>query len=253
MRDLERAFAAIRAGDAASRERVILAHIPLVRTLAWRHPRGAESFEDVVQVGLVGLIKAVDRYRSDVSGTFVAFAAPTVLGEIRRHFRDHTSIVRLPRAVSEARPRVHMAVDDLRAAHARNPDVDEIAAEAGLPPALVREVLVSSPNSMVPFVDEAVGGESSSGAQVAVEELGYRAAEARADIGVALGLLDAREQTILRLRYEDDLTQSEIAARVGLSQMHVSRLLRRSLNVLTEATAGTRPPREAVLQAVGAS
>ncbi|MEQ8833968.1 MAG: sigma-70 family RNA polymerase sigma factor [Miltoncostaeaceae bacterium] len=242
VRDLERAFVAIREGDASARERVILGHVPLVRTLVWRHPRGAEPFEDMVQVGMIGLIKAVDRYQSDRGHTFVALAVPTVLGEIRHHLRDRVSIIRLPRDVNEARPLVHAAVDGFRAGHARTPDVAEIAAEAGLRCALVREVLGSAMLT-VPFVDEVTGAESAGSAQLPVEDTGFPAAEARADMEAILDVLDARNRVILHLRYVEDLTQSEIADRVGISQMHVSRLLRRSIRLLREASDQGSCPR----------
>lgn len=239
--DSESAFAAIRAGDRAARERLILAHIPLVRALARRHPRGAEPLEDVVQVGVVGLIKAVDRYESGRGGAFVTFAVPTVLGEIRRHFRDRAALVRLPRAVVEARPRVRMAVDGLAASRARMPEVGEIAAETGLEDALVREVLAAAAARTVPLVDERDDDESVPAARIGVEEPGYPAAEARADLASALGVLPVRERVILHLRFEHDLTQCEIAERVGISQMHVSRLLRRALERLGDRVLAAPP------------
>jgi RNA polymerase sigma-B factor len=219
------------------RERLILAHLPLVRSLARRYANRGEPLDDLVQVGTVGLIKAIDRFDPDRGKDLAAFAAPTILGEIRRHFRDRAWAVHVPRPLQEAHAAVAAAVDDLTARLGRSPSVAEIAAETGLDEETVldaaaaggayRPVSLSAPRPGAD--DEAEASEQGEA------DAGYAVAAGRADLARGMRALPARERVILHLRFREDLTQSEIAARVGISQMHVSRLIQRALTRLRGA------------------
>lgn len=232
--DPETLFAAVSNGDPAARERAILNHVPLVRSIARRHLRPPETLDELVQVGTVALIGAVDRYDPRRGGSFASFAVPTITGEIQRHYRDRVGVVRLPRSVVEARHAAVAATDALRQDAGHDPDAGEIAGATGLSTAQVREALAAPGISRpLPYWAED-GGEDAPAGRLGDDDPGYLAAEARADLSDAVAALPAREQTILQLRYREDLTQTEIADRVGVSQMHVSRLLRRAIGVLRD-------------------
>lgn len=226
-------FQAVARGDADAREEAILTHMPLVRSLARRHARSSEPVEDLEQVGTVALIGAVDRYDPRRGGSFVAFAVPTVTGEILRHHRDRAGTVRLPRSLGDARREVVASADRLRAEGGHEPSVAELSEDTRLETSRVREALrapdIARP---MPYWGEDDGADPSE--RLGSEDAGFAAAEARADLDQAMGVLPARERMILQLRYRADLTQSEIAERVGVSQMHVSRLLRRAIARLGE-------------------
>ncbi|MGD9695664.1 MAG: SigB/SigF/SigG family RNA polymerase sigma factor [Thermoleophilia bacterium] len=220
----------------AERERLIVEHLPLVRALASRYAHRGESFEDLVQVATIGLIKAIDRFDARRGPSLVAFATPTILGEIRRHFRDTSWAVHVPRSITENRTRVARVIDELTAARGRSPSVREIAAAADLSEEEVLDALAAeSARSAMPIAGPGPDAEDDPAAQVGADDAGFGLAETRADLADGLARLPARERAIVHLRFTEDLTQSEIAARLGISQMHVSRLLRRALDVLREA------------------
>lgn len=218
------------------RERRIVEHLPLVRALAYRYANRGEPLDDLVQVGTVGLIKAVDRFDESRGTAFAAFATPTILGEIRRHFRDTSWAVHVPRGVTENRARLAQVVDDLTARTGHSPSVREIAAEAKLSEDDVLDALAAgAARHMVPLAGPGAEDDERPVVQVGVPDAGFDAAEARVDLEDGLSRLPARERMILHLRFEEDLTQSAIAERVGISQMHVSRLIRRALEILRDA------------------
>jgi RNA polymerase sigma-B factor len=221
------------------REDMIMRHMPLARSLARRYARRGEPLDDLVQVATIGLINAVDRYDGERGSAFVSYAVPTILGEIRRHFRDRASGVRVPRGVSDARPAVAAATDSFRAEHGRSPSIEELATATDLPETVVREALALPAARRPLSLSEERDDEGSSLSQrLGAEDPGYAAAEARADLADGMAALAPRERLILHLRYRRDMTQSEIANVVGLSQMHVSRLIRGALGTLErEATA----------------
>jgi RNA polymerase sigma-B factor len=221
--------------DAAERERAIVENLPLVRALARRFSNRGEPLEDLVQVGTIGLIKAIDRFDPSRGIPLAGLATPTILGEIRRHFRDRTGAVHVPRGVSENRVRVAAAVDELTAARGRSPSVRDIADETGISEDDVLDALFAgSARRTVPLEGPGID-EDQPAAQVGALDEGFEMAEERADLAEGLAALPARERTILHLRFHEDLTQSEIAQRVGISQMHVSRLIRRSLAMLRDS------------------
>jgi RNA polymerase sigma-B factor len=231
-----------RAIDAAERERLIMQHLPLVRGLARRYADRGEPLDDLVQVGTIGLIKAIDRFEPERGFKLASFATPTILGEIRRHFRDRSWTIRVPRGLQEARAQISHAVTELSAENGRSPTVREIAESTGLSMDDVLDALAAgSAQRPGPLAAPGSEGEEDAGAVVGVEERGYEQAEARATLDAGLSELPARERVILHLRFEEGLTQSQIAERVGVSQMHVSRLIRRALDSLRASAGGPEP------------
>ena len=228
--------------DAAQRERLIMEHLPLVRGLARRYADRGEPLDDLVQVGTIGLIKAIDRFEPERGFKLASFATPTILGEIRRHFRDRSWTIRVPRGLQEARAKISHAVTDLSAQNGRSPTVREIAESIGLSIDDVLDALAAgSAQRPGPLAAPGSEGEEDAGVVVGVEEPGFEQAEARATLGAGLSALPPRERVILHLRFEEGLTQSQIAERVGVSQMHVSRLIRRALDALRQSTGALSP------------
>lgn len=226
-------FLAVSDGDPEAREQAILDHMPLARSLARRHARASESLDDLMQVATVALIGAVDRYDPARGRSFASFAVPTIAGELRRHFRDRVGAVRLPRSVTDTQRIVAAEIDQLRAENGHEPTLGEVASETRIAPSRVREALSASRATQPLPLGEDLDGDQG-GVRFGVEDTGYEAAEARADLADAMGELPARERLILHLRFRDDLTQAQIAERVGVSQMHVSRLLRTTVASLRE-------------------
>ena len=228
--------------SSAERERLIMEHLPLVRGLARRYAERGEPLDDLVQVGTIGLIKAIDRFDPTRGYKLASFATPTILGEIRRHFRDRSWTVRVPRGIQEARAQIAHAVDDLSARNGRSPSVREIADAADLSMDDVLDALAAgSAQRPAPLSSPGGEGEEEEGVAVGVDEAGYEQAEARATLTAGLADLPARERVILHLRFEEGLTQSQIAAKVGVSQMHVSRLIRRALETLRDRAGDLEP------------
>lgn len=213
------------------REQLILEHLDLVRALARRYANRGEALDDLVQIGTVGLIKAIDRFDGEKGASVAAFATPTILGEIRRHFRDKMWTIRVPRSLQEANAAVNHAVDQLTAELRRSPTVREIAEHAGLAEDEVLDAVAAGsafrPSSLTRATDD-----EDDDIDIGYEEPGFLSAENRAITGDHVRRLPKRQQDILRLRFEDGLSQSEIASRLGISQMHVSRLLAKSVATL---------------------
>ena len=225
--------------SASERERLIVEHLPLVRGLARRYANRGEPLDDLVQVGTIGLIKAIDRFDPARGVKLASFATPTILGEIRRHFRDRSWTVRVPRGIQEARAQITHAVSELSATNGRSPSVREIAEATGLSTDDVLDALAAGSAQRPASLSAAgVDGEDEGGIAVGTEDAGFAQAEARATLGAGLAGLPARERVILHLRFEEGLTQSQIAERIGISQMHVSRLIRRAIEALREDTLG---------------
>lgn len=220
-----------RDGDRDARERALVELMPLVRALASRYAGRGEPLEDLVQVGALGLVKAVDRFDVDRGVEFSSYAVPTIVGEIRRHFRDKAWAMHVPRRIKELSVRLSRVLDDLTTELGRSPTVAELAEAAGAEEEEVIDALDSthaySTRSLhAPFEE---GGDDSLAEKLGDEELGYRDVEDGSIIATGLDALDERERRIVELRFFDEMTQSQIAAEVGISQMHVSRLLRRAL------------------------
>jgi RNA polymerase sigma-B factor len=227
---------------ARSRERglradLIEAHVGLAEHLARRFTHRGEPYDDLVQVGSLGLIKAVDRFDPDRGVEFTTYAAKTILGELKRHFRDKGWAVRAPRQVQELYLHLGDAIGRLSQELGRSPTVGELAQATGASPDDVIEALEAGQAYRSTSLDSAGSDEEALGSRLGVEDEGLGHAEWRAVLLPHVEALAQRDREILHLRFVDGLTQSEIAARIGISQMHVSRLLSRSLSVLRRACA----------------
>jgi RNA polymerase sigma-B factor len=229
-----------RDGDLRAREEVIARFLPLARRLASRYLNSGEPYEDLMQVASVGLVKAVDRYDPSRGSPFGSYAVPTMLGELKRHFRDKGWSVRVPRGTQELVLKVSEALGVLPAKLGRPPRPRDIAEAIGASREEVLEAMEVATAYEALSLDAPRAGDEPDdgwtlGDSIAVHERGYELADIGEALGDTLKAMPERERTILRLRFEHDLTQAEIAKQVGVSQMHVSRLLRRALDRLAAA------------------
>ena len=228
-------------GDVAIRDAILADAQGIAIGLARRfRDRGAE-FDDLVQVAQIGLIQAIDRFDPERGVPFLSFATPTVLGELRRHFRTVWS-VRMPRSLQEASMRLGPALLELQQELQRSPTIAEVAARLGCTQEAVLEAMEASSAFRATSLDGTLGRDSDGRAtdrssQIASPNAAeaFESIEARSTVERLLPLLSARTRRIVELRFYDNLSQGEIAQRVGLSQMHVSRLLRKALDQLAEA------------------
>jgi RNA polymerase sigma-B factor len=213
-----------RASDA-----LIVRNLPLARALARRYARTTQPLDDLYQVASLGLVKAAHRWEPERGMQFSSYAVPTILGELRRYFRDLTWDVRPPRELQERCLAVGSAKADLQSSVGREPTVAELAERLGRPAVEVREALQAFEGHSLPPLETALA--------VGHDDAGYERAEARATLQRMTAILDARAREVLWLRYVDDLSQAEIAARIGLSQVSVSRMLRGALEKLSASAA----------------
>jgi len=223
-------------GESGARRELIERYMPLARSLALRYRRASEPLDDLIQVASIGLVKAVDRWDPERGLAFSSYAVPTILGELRRYFRDSTWDVRPARDVQELCLAVEEARDELWLELGRSPTVADLAARVERAPEEVMEALQASDGRSLRSLDAPVheeeGDSASAGDMIGQADPGYERVEAGATIEQMTAILDDRAREILRLRFEEDMLQSEIAARVGCSQMHVSRIIRSSLERL---------------------
>jgi RNA polymerase sigma-B factor len=221
------------------RAEAIEAWLPLSEQLARRYAGRGEPLDDIIQTASVGLIKAVDRFEPGRGSDFVAFAVPTVLGEIRRHFRDRTWQLRVPRRLQELRLAIRDASDSLAQELGHSPTTGELAADLQVTPDDIMEGMGAARAYTTLSLEASVSTTSDAGAElgelVGEEDADLGFVELRMTLAPALARLPEREQRILCMRFYGNMTQTEIAAQVGVSQMHVSRLLSRSLMMLREA------------------
>jgi RNA polymerase sigma-B factor len=232
--------------DPIDRDMLIERFLPLARQLARRYQRPEEPFDDLYQVACLGLVKAIDRFDLEREVAFSSYAVPTILGEIKRYFRDRTWSVRVPRDLQELALKVDRAVADLSLDLRRQPTVEEIAAKVGADEEEVLEALEASGAYRATSLEAPRGTEDDSGDTLGdtlgTEEHGFELAEDRATIARLMRSLGPREREVLRLRFEEDLTQGEIGERIGVSQMQVSRIIRQSLGRLREFASAKRDP-----------
>ncbi|MBA3261923.1 MAG: SigB/SigF/SigG family RNA polymerase sigma factor [Thermoleophilaceae bacterium] len=230
-----------REGDLEAREQLVLRFMPLARQLASRYRHSGEPLEDLVQVACVGLLKAVDRYDPERGSGFTRYAVPTMLGELKRHFRDKGWALRVPRATQELTLKVSEALGSLPSKLGRSPRPRDVAEAIGVPVEGVLEAMEAATAYETTSLDAPRAGTEDEdwthGDALGDEEPGYELVELGETLRGTLDALPARERLILRLRFEEDMTQAEIASCVGVSQMHVSRLLRRSLDRLSAVGA----------------
>lgn len=229
------AFAAYRAtGDEAARNRLVEGYRGLAVALARRFENRGEPLDDLVQVALIGLLKSVERYDPAHGTAFSTFATPTVLGELKRHFRDKTWSVRVPRGLKDLHVRVAPAVAELHQSLGRSPTIAELSGHLGCSEDDLLEAMEAGAAYRPGSLD--AGGPNdddgpSLGERISVGD-GHEHTDARVTVRALMAQLPEREREIVYLRYFEDLTQSEIAERIGVSQVHVSRLLRRALDRL---------------------
>jgi RNA polymerase sigma-B factor len=225
-------------GDAAARQALAERFLPLAYRLAARYQHGPEPLDDLRQVAAIGLLKAIDRYDPAYGTAFSSFAVPTILGELRRHFRDTGWALRVPRDLQELAVRLDRTVDELRQALGRAPTVAEIADRLNTTPEQVLEARTATgAHHAVSLQSTIVDGDDQQatlGDVIGAHDAGLDAAEAAVSAERLLCHLSERDREVLRLRFAEDLTQSEIGERLGISQMHVSRLIRQSLQRLRE-------------------
>jgi RNA polymerase sigma-B factor len=216
--------------DERARDELVREYLGLVRALARRYAGGNEPLEDLMQVGSIGLVKALDRFDPE-RGDFAAYAVATIVGELKRHFRDRTWTVAVPRSVKDLSVSVSKQLDRLSNELGRSPTIAELAREVGAEEEDVVEALEATRAQTVKPLVTAVedAGELGPVATFAIEETGFAAVDNRSLLANGLRALDARERQIVELRFAGQLTQSQIASEVGISQMHVSRLLRTAL------------------------
>jgi RNA polymerase sigma-B factor len=229
-------------GDTAARDAVIERFLPLARQLARRYERPDEPIEDLVQVASMGLVKAVDRFDPSREVAFSSFAVPTILGELKRYFRDVGWAVHVPRSIQERVLEVSRAVSELSRSLGRSPSPAELAAATAFTLEEVLEAMeAATAYDSVPL--EAPGSADEGGRAGFVERLGeedpgFELAEYSASLAPELRELSERDRRVLYLRFVEDLTQSEIAEQIGVSQMHVSRIIRAALAKLRSGVDG---------------
>jgi RNA polymerase sigma-B factor len=215
--------------DTSARDQLAEEMLPLARALAGRYAGRGEPLDDLVQVACIGIMKAIDGFDITREVRFSSYATPTVLGEIKRHFRDRTWALHVPRGTQELQLKVAKARDNLTNELGRSPTVEEIAGavEASLEDTLA--AIQSAQAHRTRSFDEPVGEDSTLAESLGGSDPELGRAEIRVMIDEALDVLSDRDREILRLRFEEDLTQTEISKLIGVSQMQVSRLIRQSL------------------------
>src|SRR3954467_9313107 len=225
-------------GDLQAREQLIEQYMSLVRSLARRYSYRGEQLEDLVQIGAIGLIKAIDRFDLNRGVELTTYATPNIIGEIKRHFRDKGWSVRVPRGLQELNVQLSRLVEQLTVQLGRSPTITELAKASGTEEEEVLEALESG--RAYSSLSLSSGGSQEDGEELdpleslGTEEHQYDISEDRAVLAPGFRVLDERERKILHLRFFEGLTQSQIAQQVGISQMHVSRLIRRSLEKIRE-------------------
>ena len=238
MRSADCLFARLRRGDEAAKEDIAAMYLPLAKRLAQRYVRSSEPREDLVQVACVGLVKAIERFDPERGPTFASFAIPTILGELRRYFRDATWAVHVPRGAQERAFAIEAAEEQLRATQRSAPTVEQIAEYLHLSSEEVLDGLLAVKAYEAESLDAPGGSGEDEGRspleQIGAEDSSYELIEADASIVPAIRTLEERDRRVLHLRFVREMSQSEIAAQIGVSQMQVSRILARSLGQLRE-------------------
>ena len=231
-------------GDVSAREQLIEQYMSLVRSLARRYSYRGEQLEDLVQIGAIGLIKAIDRFDVNRGVELTTYATPNIIGEIKRHFRDRGWAVRVPRGLQELNIQLSRLLEEQTVQLGRSPTIAELAKAAGVQEEEVLDALeTGQAYSTLSLSAPGGGGDDDMDPleSLGTEEHQYEVSEDRAVLEPGFRVLDERERTILHLRFFEGLTQSQIAQQVGISQMHVSRLIRRSLEKIREEIASDEP------------
>jgi RNA polymerase sigma-B factor len=223
-------------GDLTARDRLVQANLPLARAIARRYAGRGEQLDDLVQVASIGLIKAIDRFDLERGVFFRTYAVPTIVGEIKRHFRDRAWAVHVPRRLKELNQMLSSLIESMSATLERSPTIAELAEAAGVEEEEVVEALESSraytAESLTAPAEE--GSELDRMQTLGTIEEAFERTEDQQLLASGLEALGPREQWIIRLRFYDGLTQTQIANELGISQMHVSRLIRRALETMRD-------------------
>jgi RNA polymerase sigma-B factor len=234
-----------RHGDFAARAEFVERTMPIVHHVARRYAQRGQAYDDLVQAGSIGLLKAVDRFDLDQGVKFATFAIPNITGEIRRHFRDHGWGMRVPRDVQERDALLSKVKERLVRKLQRMPSVGEIADESGLTKEQVLDTMEAARNYTTVSLDAPIDEERSELDLLGGRDAGYAQVEHHLQLVAGMKTLRDRERRILAMRFAEGLTQSEIAGQLGISQMHVSRLLRQALaqmaDTLRDEEASDRP------------
>ncbi len=233
--------------DRTLRDQLVTAHMGLAEYLARRFTNRGEPLDDLVQVAALGLLKAVDRFDPERGLEFSTYATPTIVGELKRHFRDKGWAVRVPRRVQELHLRLGSVVGNLSQELGRSPTIPEIAHAAEVSVDEVLEAMEAGRAYRFSSIDAPAGddedrAQSPAAAQLGEDDTGLEEVEQRMLLSPLIASLPKREQMIIHLRFFRGMTQSEIAARLGISQMHVSRLLARSLTQLRDRAGAEAAP-----------
>lgn len=235
-------FAAYRrTGDRAERNALVAEHLSLAEACARRFANRGEPLDDLEQVAMVGLVKAVERFDPRHGVPFAGFAVPTITGELRRHFRDATWALKVPRGAKDLHVQIPAAVERFRAATGRAPTPAELAEELGVGLDQIIDALDAGSAYRTASTDTTEGEIAAGHATRRTTSPEYVQPEDRIMLTTLVEGLPEREREIVRLRFFEDLSQSEIAERVGMSQVHVSRLLRRALRDMREQGSATQP------------
>ncbi|MEV5720578.1 SigB/SigF/SigG family RNA polymerase sigma factor [Amycolatopsis mediterranei] len=223
------------ARHAQLRHELITEHLPLAEHIARRFSSRGEPFDDLLQVARTGLIHAVDRYDPERGSDFLSFAVPTIVGEVRRHFRDSGWSMRVPRALKELKQTLGKASDTLAHDLGRAPTPSELAAHLEMDIDTVREGLLAAQAYRTHSLDTPAAGAEDTATvadQLADDDSGFARFDDRVVLQAALAAVPPRERAIIKMRFFDDLSQSQIAERIGVSQMQISRLLNKTLEEL---------------------
>jgi RNA polymerase sigma-70 factor, sigma-B/F/G subfamily len=238
--ELERLSVAYsRSRDPRLRDQLVFFHQRLVRSIASRFLGAGEAIEDLIQVGNIGLINALDRYDPDQGTRFSTYATPTILGEIKRYFRDKTAVIKVPRWLQEMNQSVRRTAHTLTQELGRSPTIPEIAARLGIDEEEVTQALECSEAVNPISLDSALEARGGSERMSLLDLLGrtdgaLHDIERFGDLRTAIQALSEREREVISLRFFDELSQAKIARQLNISQMHVSRLQQRALNRLRE-------------------
>jgi RNA polymerase sigma-B factor len=234
--------------DARDREALVQRYLPLARHLSRRYYNAGER-EDLEQVASLGLLKAIDRYDPTRGIAFTSFAVPTILGELKRYFRDLGWSVRVPRSLKELAAKVDGATEQMLIESGRPPTVEELARRLDTDAESILEARQLATAHHATSLDVPLADDSDATLidTIASDDDGYQYVEDSADLDRLLAALPDRERTILRLRFRDDMTQREISQRVGLSQMHVSRLISGAIAELSRLASDAPPRRRSLM------
>ncbi|ENH96399.1 RNA polymerase sigma factor SigB [Gracilibacillus halophilus YIM-C55.5] len=226
--------------DTNLQEQIVKTYENLVKSLARKYAKDQMIYEDLVQVGMLGLLAAIRRYDSDVGKSFESFAVPTIVGEIKRFIRDKTWSVHVPRRVKELGPKIKKAIEELTVDQQHSPKIQEIAQHLGVSEEEVLETMEMTQSYNALSVDRKVEADAE-GSEVSIldivgnQDAGYDQVDRQLVLEKILPLLNDREQQIIRCTYFDNKSQKETGELLGISQMHVSRLQRHALRKLREA------------------